>query len=366
MASTSDENDLIYDAMYRITAGIPQHELKVMSREAESCAAALEQEIKILEAAAAAKISSPSLDPPPPPSSLSAAVNATKPSQDDVPPKEGSGSTNEIPTSSHFTSAAFPIHESMTVPTSTMSPPTPPPGMPPIPTAIPSAYDPHSKGPNHLSTADEILFTELTPLDRYFCISALLGRLRDPLHTPPPPHSALAKARLKVKATLDKKKKKGGAQSNVQAASVNGAAAAAAAAMLDKYKRVIRLKETHAVYTRKQTDTTALLALWKRISNNRTAAVFRRPVNVKEAPGYDKILFPIDLGLIKKMIVSGYIQTFEELHQKIGMICHNCVLFNGRESDYAILTREFENYVDDSFLDVMQKLKDKDVAAGKK
>ena len=345
MASTSDENDVIYDLMYRLTAGIPQHELRVMSREAEGCASALEKEIKILEAAAAAaETSAPSV----PPSSSSQTIDTPKPTQD-MPPK---GSlTNNIPTNPEST----PIDIEMA------PPPTPPPGMPAIPTAIPSAYDPHSKGPNHLSTADEILFTELTPLDRYFCISALLGRLRDPLHTPPPPHSALAKARQKVKATSEKKKgnkKSGGGGGSVQ--TVNGAA------VMDKYKRVIRLKETHAVYTRKQTDTTALLALWKRISNNRTAAVFRRPVNVKEAPGYDKILFPIDLGLIKKMIICGHIQTFEELHQKIGMICHNCVLFNGRESDYAILTREFENYVDDSFLDVMQKLKDKDVAAGKK
>ncbi len=45
-------------------------------------------------------------------------------------------------------------------------------------------------------------------------------------------------------------------------------------------------------------------------------------------------------------------------HQ-IGLICHNCVKFNGRDSDYSMLTREFETYVDDSFLDFMQKQQDK-------
>ena len=63
------------------------------------------------------------------------------------------------------------------------------------------------------------------------------------------------------------------------------------------------------------------------------------------------------------MIVCGQISSFEELHQRIGLICHNCVKFNGREGDYAILTRDFESYVDDSFLDVLQKLKDKEAAA---
>jgi len=156
---------------------------------------------------------------------------------------------------------------------------------------------------------------------------------------------------------------------------------------LEKYRRLIRLRTHNEIYTRRNsvnnpntalstgvtittttivnTNTTALLAVWKRISNHRTAAVFRRAVNAKEAPGYsDRIPFPIDLSLIKKMITCGQIETFEELHQRIGLICHNCVKFNGRESDYALLTRDFESYVDDSFLDVLQKLKDKARIAG--
>jgi len=105
------------------------------------------------------------------------------------------------------------------------------------------------------------------------------------------------------------------------------------------------------------------LALVKRISNHRTAAVFRRAVNPKEAPTYEeRILFPVDLALIKKFVLCGHINTFERLHQYIGMICHNCVKFNGRYSDYALLTRDFEAYVDDSFLDFMQKQKDKAAA----
>lgn len=49
------------------------------------------------------------------------------------------------------------------------------------------------------------------------------------------------------------------------------------------------------------------------------------------APGYtDRILFPIDLGLIRKMITTKIITNYAELHQRIGLICHNCVKFNGR------------------------------------
>ena len=130
--------------------------------------------------------------------------------------------------------------------------------------------------------------------------------------------------------------------------------------VIRQYKRIILLKQLNEIYTQPQTDNTALLALVKRISNHRTAAVFRRAVNPKEAPGYEeRILFPVDMALIKKFVLCGHIQTFERLHQYIGMICHNCVKFNGRYSDYAMLTKDFENYVDDSFLDFMQKQKDK-------
>jgi hypothetical protein len=41
------------------------------------------------------------------------------------------------------------------------------------------------------------------------------------------------------------------------------------------------------------------------------------------------------------------IKSYASLHQRIALICHNCVKFNGRESEYAILTREFEDYVDE-------------------
>ena len=49
------------------------------------------------------------------------------------------------------------------------------------------------------------------------------------------------------------------------------------------------------------------------------------------APGYtERIGFPIDLSLIRKFIVSRVIKSYKDLHQRIALICHNCVKFNGR------------------------------------
>lgn len=282
-----------YASLSRLTGGIPQHELKTLLQEASDCEAALEKEIEILEAA----------------------VKGEGPILDD---------------------------------TKTASP------LPPV-AGIPREYDPTKTGPNYLSSAKDILTTDLTPLDRYFTVSSLIGRLREPLDTPSIPQ-VLSSEDVDIKTadtnTNDNAKKKATKSSNaVQQNRLK---------VLRIYKRIEMLKEENEIYTQVLTDNTALLALVKRISNHRTAAVFRRAVNPKEAPGYEeRILFPVDMGLIKKLVVCGHINTFEKLHQYIGLICHNCVKFNGRYSDYALLTREFESYVDDSFLDFMQKQKDK-------
>ena len=54
------------------------------------------------------------------------------------------------------------------------------------------------------------------------------------------------------------------------------------------------------------------------------------------APGYkERILFPLDLSLLRKMIVARMIKSFASLHQRVALICHNCVKFNGR---YVVLT----------------------------
>lgn len=42
-----------------------------------------------------------------------------------------------------------------------------------------------------------------------------------------------------------------------------------------------------------------------------------------------------------------------DLHQRLGLICHNCVKFNGRESDYGVVTREFESYVEEVLLQLI-------------
>jgi len=68
---------------------------------------------------------------------------------------------------------------------------------------LPLAYQPGGGGSqsnggvghiNYLSSVDEILATEFTPPDRYFTVSAVLGRLKDPVKLPLPLNSQLGAA----------------------------------------------------------------------------------------------------------------------------------------------------------------------------
>lgn len=367
------QDDIIFETMLRLTNGLPQHELSQMLKETRECEHALAYEIQVLEKAMGLPVTtsfSNELVLPLPPTNT---TSSTITSQAEREKEEGS----LLDVSDNKQANAADDESSI---------PTPTPIIPPAYDAtVPFIKDgdeletkpTHGKkttDKNYLEKSHDILKTELTPLDRYFTLSSMLGRLRDPIDTPPPPHSSLAKLKKQQKRGNSgggdtKKKKKNnnaGANTAVIATSLPSIPSSVTVhhphqqKQLEKYSKLIHLKETYEIYTTKQTDTSALVAFHKRISNHRTATVFRRPVNPQEAPGYiDRILFPCDLSLVKKMILCGTITTFEELHRKVGLICHNCVKFNGRESDYAHLTRDFENYVDDSILDVMQKLTDK-------
>ncbi len=345
---SEEENDLFYESMFRITDGLPAHELHQIAKEAADCEEALMKEIELLEA------------------SLTESDDKVGGESSTGPDQEGGNG--------EASAAADGGKDSSKPPAAAAAPsPVPPPSSSTIPLAIPiipPEYDATNvTAQNYLSTAEKIISSELSPLDRYFTVSALLGRLREPFDTPPPPHSGLFKARQAAIAAAEKKKKSSSSSSSVNSQEMKKVQGC------KKYQRLLDLKKYNKIYTQDVHDntenlgvgigdTTAMLALVKRISNHRTATVFRRAVNPLEAPGYtDRILFPIDLTLIKKMVLCGYIRTFEELHQQIGMICHNCVKFNGRDSDYSMLTREFETYVDDSFLDFMQKQQDKATAA---
>ena len=89
--------------------------------------------------------------------------------------------------------------------------------------------------------------------------------------------------------------------------------------------------------------------------SHKTALVFRRPVTDRDAPGYsERILFPMDLSLVRKLITSQQIQSFEDLHTKMALICHNCMKFNGAASDYGIVAKEFETVVDDAILSAVE------------
>lgn len=164
---------------------------------------------------------------------------------------------------------------------------------------------------------EAILQTPFTPLDRCWTLSALLGRLRAEWMLP----SVLPAMEGRVENT------------GSYAAPLPDCPAASQ----------LRTMMASPNYTLQHDDATQLLATWKKLALHRTSIVFKRPVKPEEAPGYtDRIPFPMDLSMIRKLIVARHITTYEQLHQYVILIAHDCVKYNGRESDYGNVAREFE------------------------
>ena len=206
---------ILPQTLTRLAEGLPRHELDLICKEATACEFALKKEIEKLEAE----------------------LNVLDGKPDSKPAAEETSDENKD---------NFGLQE---------------PTMISIP-QLPLPYQPAGGGPggvgnkNYLSSVDEILNTEFTPPDRYFTVSALLGRLKDPLKMPLHPNRV-----LKVEETEQMIKKR--------------------KIVLDKQQALLEL-EKNPVYDKEHADNTILLNLWKRISSNKTAAVFRKPVNPAE------------------------------------------------------------------------------------
>ncbi|GKY94168.1 hypothetical protein MPSEU_000382800 [Mayamaea pseudoterrestris] len=171
-----------------------------------------------------------------------------------------------------------------------------------------------------------ILECVLTPLDQYWTASALLGRLRDDMMLPRIPTAAASPYAIAPAASHSKQQP--------HHAPVDASA-------------LIEMQNNPA-YTQQHDQPTQLLALYKKLSSHRSAHVFRKAVKDEEAPGYsDRIRFKMDLGLLRRLIVSNQVVSYHDFHKYAGLIAHNCVKFNGRESDYGMLAREFEQAADE-------------------
>ena len=138
---------------------------------------------------------------------------------------------------------------------------------------------------NYLSSVDAMLATEFAPPDRYFTVSALLGRLRDPMKLPHPPNSSRHLLANKKTTAATAKAKKNDSEAEKRRKR-----------MAMEKQLALNLLDADDIYRGEQKDTSALLALYKKISSHRTAAVFRKPVNPLEGwctyTFFPRLLFP--------------------------------------------------------------------------
>ncbi len=175
-----------------------------------------------------------------------------------------------------------------------------------IPTADGSNDDPTTTSLHILLESQN-----LSPLDRFYTASALMGRLRDDMAVP----SISSTKDRNHSATTTTTMTSPALESEVETA-------------LEEF--MDPNSPFNGIYTKTIVDQETLLSLWKKISTNRAAFVFKRPVKSEEAPGYtDRIAFPMDLSLIRKRIITNNIQTYIDFHHALALISHNCVKYNG-------------------------------------
>ena len=276
-AMEEDARDLVDPALFRLTSGMPLHELRNMVREAGDCERALIEEIRILE-------------------KESGVAEA-----DLTAPPEGASSDGPMPA--------------------------------------------------HFANVDDMLASDLSAASGFYGVSALLGRLRGPLEMPLPPNAPAQQVAKKG----GRPKKNPGTAAAAGGGGGGGDSKEEAErkekdAALAKARALLALAED-PTYTKALDNNAPLVALCKKIGSHRTSMVFRRPVNPKEAPGYEERLpFPIDMSLVKKMVQAGQVRSFRDLHERLGLVSHNCCKYNGRESDYGAVSRDFEAYVDDAII----------------
>ena len=240
-------DELVKSSLYRLTEGIPNYELKLMSSEAQACEDLLENEIKQLEEALAEERKKQQ--------EQQKKKSKKKKTSSDTDKDGGSNDTDD------------------------------------------GSKKQASLSPTN--AVDIMLESEITPPDRYFTVSALLGRLRDDLATPLPPYStkirgggtAAGGAGLQ-QPTLKKKKSSSGsgsgtgtptnvdqgggtAQQQTQQASSNNTTTGGDKGAnttkqqplngIEKQKRLLLL-DKHPEYRREHETNTTLLTLWKKVS----------------------------------------------------------------------------------------------------
>lgn len=360
-ASSAAMLPLISSSIYSISDGIPRRELKLIVSEARTCEDALEREIKLLREALLIEKQKRK------PKTIDAAAGNSKEANDTNTNTDNSVIAKKP--DDDTASSAYIIPTTASTDKGGTKKNTEEKGIVTSASAIAVTKSLITDDSNRTMTQTKfaalktMIESEITPPDTHWTISALLGRLRHELTTPLPPSSQLPAYREKaglqqlvnsVGLSYSCKKKRATNMTTSATTSTIALTESTAATStvgnstngtfeVSQFKRLSLLPD-HLEFFREHATPDKLLALWKKLSTHRSSLVFRRPVNPKEAPGYsDRIRFPMDLSLVRKLIVSRNIKNYHGILQRVHLIGHNCVKYNGRESDYALVTREFES-----------------------
>ncbi|XP_058789290.1 probable serine/threonine-protein kinase DDB_G0283337 isoform X2 [Phymastichus coffea] len=87
----------------------------------------------------------------------------------------------------------------------------------------------------------------------------------------------------------------------------------------------------------------SIMLVYHRLSTNKYASIFLRPITEDQAPGYHSIIFkPMDLSTIKKKIDNGTIRSTSHFQRDVMLMFQNAIMFNKYSTFVHKMTLEMQ------------------------
>lgn len=87
----------------------------------------------------------------------------------------------------------------------------------------------------------------------------------------------------------------------------------------------------------------SIMLVYHRLSTNKYASIFLRPITEDQAPGYHSLIFkPMDLSTIKKNIDNGTIRSTSHFQRDVMLMFQNAIMFNKHNTFVHKMTLEMQ------------------------
>lgn len=89
-----------------------------------------------------------------------------------------------------------------------------------------------------------------------------------------------------------------------------------------------------------------LLKIWKAVHCHKWSSLFRTPVSVEDAPGYDDTIYQrMDLTTLRQKLGEGAFRSSDEFFRDVMLMLQNAMVYNAHGSDVYEMASKLKRYV---------------------